>query len=157
MKIFRSLLCAVSLSLVAGLVPIIPSAAAPMMPMIEGFSNVHTIQHHNDWRRKKPNRRSQYQTNNRRGHWNGHRGQTHRRSGYRRHSDGMWYPLAAFGLGAIIGGVIANQPQPAPVYRGRAMSNAHVQWCYGKYRSYRASDNTFQPYNGPRQRCYSPY
>ncbi|TIT86520.1 MAG: BA14K family protein, partial [Mesorhizobium sp.] len=22
---------------------------------------------------------------------------------------------------------------------------------------YRASDNTFQPYNGPRQQCVSPY
>ncbi|MGV3652562.1 MAG: BA14K family protein, partial [Devosia sp.] len=26
-----------------------------------------------------------------------------------------------------------------------------------RYRSYRASDNTFQPYNGPRQQCVSPY
>ncbi|HEV7434516.1 MAG TPA: BA14K family protein, partial [Pseudorhizobium sp.] len=25
------------------------------------------------------------------------------------------------------------------------------------YRSYRASDNTFQPYNGPRRSCRSPY
>ncbi|MFN4273239.1 MAG: BA14K family protein [Aliihoeflea sp.] len=36
-------------------------------------------------------------------------------------------------------------------------SSAHVQWCYGRYRSYRASDNTFQPYNGPRRQCRSPY
>jgi hypothetical protein len=69
----------------------------------------------------------------------------------------LWYPLAAFGLGAIIGGAIASQPQPAPVYRGRVLSNAHVRWCYSKYRSYRASDNTFQPYNGPRRQCRSPY
>jgi hypothetical protein len=34
---------------------------------------------------------------------------------------------------------------------------AHVAWCYQRYRSYRASDNTFQPYNGPRRECYSPY
>jgi hypothetical protein len=33
----------------------------------------------------------------------------------------------------------------------------HVKWCYSKYRSYRASDNTFQPYHGPRKRCRSPY
>lgn len=87
------------------------------------------------------------------GYWNGHRGYNHYRHGYRRHNDGWWYPLAAFGAGAIIGGAIA-QPAPQPVYRA---SNSHVQWCYNRYRSYRASDNTFQPYNGPRQQCYSPY
>ncbi|HWD14525.1 BA14K family protein [Pseudochrobactrum sp. sp1633] len=45
--------------------------------------------------------------------------------------------------------------RPAPVYRsGR---NAHINWCYNRYRSYRASDNTFQPNYGPRRQCYSPY
>jgi len=37
------------------------------------------------------------------------------------------------------------------------VSSAHVRWCYSRYRSYRAWDNTFQPYGGPRQPCYSPY
>lgn len=45
---------------------------------------------------------------------------------------------------------------PRRVYRG-GLSNAHVQWCYDRYRSYRAYDNTFQPYNGPRRQCWSPY
>ncbi len=31
--------------------------------------------------------------------------------------------------------------------------NAHVRSCYARYRSYRASDNTYQPYNGPRRQC----
>ena len=53
----------------------------------------------------------------------------------------------------MIGGAIANSNS---YYRGGGGS-AHVQWCYDRYRSYRASDNTFQPYNGPRQQCYSPY
>lgn len=35
--------------------------------------------------------------------------------------------------------------------------NAHTRWCYARYRSYRAYDNTFQPYYGPRQPCVSPY
>ncbi len=39
------------------------------------------------------------------------------------------------------------------VYYG---GNAHTRWCYGRYRSYRAYDNTFQPYYGPRQACVSP-
>lgn len=51
---------------------------------------------------------------------------------------------------------------PAPVYRprvyrARPVGNAHVAWCYERYRSYRDYDNTFQPYNGPRRQCRSPY
>ena len=83
-------------------------------------------------------------------YWRGHRGYDHYRPGYRRHGD-LWFPLAAFAAGAIISGAIANDSPPA--YRG----NAHVSWCYDRYRSYRASDNTFQPYNGPRRQCISPY
>lgn len=46
--------------------------------------------------------------------------------------------------------------EPRRVYRYR-LSQAHVDWCYARYRSYRASDNTFQPYHGPRRQCFSPY
>ncbi|MEI2297180.1 BA14K family protein [Ensifer sp. MJa1] len=35
--------------------------------------------------------------------------------------------------------------------------STHTSWCYARYRSYRAYDNTFQPYHGPRQVCVSPY
>nr|WP_281503052.1 BA14K family protein [Ancylobacter crimeensis] len=35
--------------------------------------------------------------------------------------------------------------------------NAHVAWCHNRWRSYRSSDNTFQPNNGPRRQCISPY
>ncbi|TIS61478.1 MAG: BA14K family protein [Mesorhizobium sp.] len=83
--------------------------------------------------------------------WNGHRGYREYRRGYRRHGD-YWFPLAAFATGALITGAIINNQNR--VYRG---GDAHVQWCYDRYRSYRASDNTFQPYNGPRQQCISPY
>ena len=52
-------------------------------------------------------------------------------------------------------------PRPRYVYPQRVyrsgLSQAHVNWCYNRYRSYRAYDNTFQPYNGPRQQCWSPY
>ncbi|MGT2468403.1 BA14K family protein [Mesorhizobium atlanticum] len=37
----------------------------------------------------------------------------------------------------MIGSAIANDQNR--VYAG----NAHIQWCYDHYRSYRASDNTF--------------
>ncbi len=46
---------------------------------------------------------------------------------------------------------------PAPVYRARRVGDAHVRWCYERYRSYRAWDNTFQPYHGPRRACVSPF
>lgn len=45
--------------------------------------------------------------------------------------------------------------EPRRIYRSGA--SAHVQWCYDRYRSYRAWDNSFQPYNGPRRQCWSPY
>ena len=86
-------------------------------------------------------------------YYRGHRGYRDYRPGYRRHGD-FWFPPAAFIAGAIIGGALANQA-PAPRYRGGG--SAHVEWCYARYRSYRDSDNTFQPYNGPRRQCHSPY
>lgn len=89
------------------------------------------------------------------GYYRGYRGYRDYRPGYRRYNDGFWYPGAAFITGAIVGGVIASQP--APRVRSRNYGSAHVQWCYDRYRSYRASDNTFQPYNGPRRACRSPY
>lgn len=81
------------------------------------------------------------------GWYNGHRGYRHWRHGYRQY-NGWWFPATAFLGAAIIGNAIANAP------RG---GSAHVQWCYDHYRSYRASDNTYQPYSGPRRQCVSPY
>lgn len=95
-----------------------------------------------------------YRENRRRGWHNGHRGYNRYRRGYRRHSDGWWYPLAAFGAGAIIGGAIANEGR---VRDGGDLNPRHVEWCYDRYRSYRAYDNSFAPYGGGRQQCYSPY
>ncbi|MER9645354.1 BA14K family protein [Mesorhizobium sp. M0239] len=82
--------------------------------------------------------------------WNGHRGYREHRRGYRRHGD-YWFPLAAFATGAVISGAIINSQ--SRVHRG----DSHITWCYDRYRSYRASDNTFQPNYGPRQQCNSPY
>ncbi|MEP4031100.1 BA14K family protein [Roseibium polysiphoniae] len=39
-------------------------------------------------------------------------------------------------------------------YRG---SNKHLGWCFNRYRSYRKTDNTFQPYHGSRKACISPF
>jgi hypothetical protein len=37
-----------------------------------------------------------------------------------------------------------------------ALGSAHLRWCSDRYRSYRASDDTYQPLSGPRRRCISP-
>lgn len=35
--------------------------------------------------------------------------------------------------------------------------SAHVGWCYDRWRSYRESDNSYQPLHGPRRECLSPF
>ena len=45
----------------------------------------------------------------------------------------------------------------APVRYVRSKTALHVNWCASRYRSYRVSDNTFQPYHGSRRNCNSPY
>ncbi|MDL2403620.1 BA14K family protein [Rhizobium mayense] len=68
------------------------------------------------------------------GGWHGYYG------GYHYHND-YWYPLAAFGAGALIGGLAAqpyyySQPYyyPPSYYYPRA---SHYAWCQGRYHLYR--------------------
>ncbi len=53
---------------------------------------------------------------------------------------------------------------PVPVFSGaRPLPliaygvSGHAGWCHARYRSYRAYDNSFQPYHGARRQCRSPY
>lgn len=139
-------------------VPQIKTAQAGIVPVVDRGGVLHSddeiyLPRNRQFRgdRRLDNRRwDNRRHSSRERYWRGHRGYDHYRPGYRRHGD-FWFPLAAFTAGAIISGAIANDSPP--VYRG----NAHVSWCYDRYRSYRASDNTFQPYNGPRRQCISPY
>ncbi|WP_117190779.1 BA14K family protein [Rhizobium terrae] len=112
----------------------------------------------------------QYRRRHGGGWYHGHRGYRDYRPGHRHH-NGYWFPLAAFGAGALIGGAIASQPryvepvpryvEPAPRYVEAApagdINPRHYEWCSDRYRSYDAYSNTFQPNYGPRQQCYSPY
>ncbi|WP_284757447.1 BA14K family protein [Agrobacterium sp. fls2-241-TYG-188a] len=106
----------------------------------DGTRRIYRDRHHRFDRRD-------YRRSDRQGYYNGHRGYREYRRGYRQH-DGFWFPLAAFATGAIIGGA-ASQARPS-------YGSNHQQWCASRYRSYRASDNTFQPNNGPRRQCVSP-
>lgn len=131
---------------------IVPVNAQPSyVPMGQGLSSDVQAVQYQEWRRHRNFNRNRTFSRNDGMYWNGHRGYREYRRGYRRHGD-FWFPLAAFATGALITGAIINNQNR--VYRG---GDAHVQWCYDRYRSYRASDNTFQPYDGPRQQCYSPY
>lgn len=87
---------------------------------------------------------------------NGYRGYRHRRPGYRYH-EGWWFPAGAFIAGAVIGSTLSQPRYTERRYIRRSTSSSHVEWCYDRWRSYREYDNTYQPYNGPRRQCYSPY
>jgi hypothetical protein len=91
-------------------------------------------------------------------YWRGYRGSRRHCRNCRRRSDGWWFPAAAFATGVVIGSAASRPPPPRRVYHSqRSMSSRHVAWCRNRFRSYRVSDNTFQPYNGPRRQCISPY
>jgi hypothetical protein len=79
------------------------------------------------------------------GYYRGYRGYRDYRRGYRSY-NGFWFPAAAFG--ALVGGAIASQA---------GAGNQHVAWCQNRWRSYRVSDNTYQPSRGPRRACVSPH
>ena len=72
--------------------------------------------------------------------------------------------------GAVVGGAIVHSRNRhyrshhrSRYYKRRhhrrvySRGDAHVGWCYRRYRSYRDYDNTFQPYHGRRRQCVSPY
>jgi hypothetical protein len=128
--------------LATSFVPVSAMPSVPSVPMAvqSSASQATEVQYRHD--------RRYYRHDRRHGWYNGHRGYRERRRGYRYH-NGYWFPLAAFATGAIIGGAIANQP--------RASGSSHYQWCANRYRTYRASDNTYVPRAGVRATCVSPY
>lgn len=147
MRLKTRFLTVVSIGLSMVATSLTPAAAfnAPI-PGAKPVSNVEQVQYRPQQRDVRRDR-----DRNRPGFYNGHRGQRQSRPGYRRHSDGFWYPLAAFAAGAIIGGAV-NAPRA-----GQALSQRHVQWCTARYRTYRAYDNTYVPRVGVRAQCRSPY
>lgn len=73
---------------------------------------------------------------------------------------GLGIGLAAplFSYGSYNYDPIYVQPSyVGPRYAPVGLSRAHIRWCYNRYRSYSVYTNTFQPYNGPRRQCWSPY
>jgi hypothetical protein len=97
------------------------------------------------------------------GNWHG--GNGWRYNNYRPYRNYYYRdPSIYFGLGLPLYPYAAQQYYgdsgyyaPRRAYRAARLGSDHVEWCYNRYRSYRAYDNSFQPYNGPRQQCWSPY
>lgn len=108
---------------------------------------------HGDFRNARPHR---YYRGNHGRYYRGNHGRYYGNRYYRGRHYGGYYRrgpsagaiIGGLAAGAIIGGALAQ-----PRYYG---GNSHTSWCYNRYRSYRASDNTFQPNYGPRRQCVSP-
>lgn len=105
----------------------------------------------------------------RREHFLGYRGDPKYHPDYHWY-DGWWYPPTAFRFGFNVvpppKEIIRPPLELGPARRGSfqppdivvpALSPAHYEWCDRRYRSYRAADNSFQPYKGQRRACLSPY
>lgn len=173
MKKIISALCAASM--VVGIIgPAVPSAQAAPIPFMKPDASGNHIQkaqfrRDNDrgrFDRRRDDRprfkrrvdRPHFERRGDFGYYNGHRGHREYRRGYRQY-NGWWFPPAAFVAGAIIGGAIASQPTVVvpPAYAPVRLSAAHVTWCENRWKSYRVSDNSYQPYKGSRLACVSPY
>ena len=74
----------------------------------------------------------------------------HRNGRYRHNYNGYWYAVP-FWLGAAA--VVGSSDN----YVERPVGNAHVNWCFNRYRSYNARTDTYRGYDGYNHRCRSPY
>jgi hypothetical protein len=148
MKRLSLSITALALSGAFAISSIVPAAAMPVIqPQVKQSSDVETVATHHSRKWIKHHHRGWRGHYVRRGHhyWHGHRGYRYYRPGYRRY-HGFWFPPAAFAAGVVIGTTIHHHRR----------GSAHVRWCRNHYISYRVSDDTYQPYHGPRRRCISP-
>ena len=100
-------------------------------------------------------------TSQSRGELNGFKGYRHHRTGYKKHTDGWWYPEAAFEPGAHADSNAIKVKKAAQKSKKEEnkpwLIKAHVDYCSAKYKSYTSLDNSYQPYDGPRKQCVSRY
>ena len=146
----------IALGLIAGLTA--PAAAAPLAgiaraavaPAAGNASSdlVQVTYRSNCYRYGNCRRYGNWNNNWNNNYWNG---DDWRYRKYRRHHRRNLYVQPRFYLGVPA----YRYVQPRRYYRGGG--SAHVAWCYYRYRSYRAWDNTYQPYHGPRRQCWSPF
>lgn len=133
-------------------VPVAPAASSDVTP-VDGTSWTGGRDGGSYWQPRRYFRDRNGWNNNRHG-WR--RDGWNRNGGYYRDRNLGGAVIGGLITGAIVGGVLNNS---GPVYRDRVYrgGNAHVQWCYDRYRTYRASDNTYVPRVGQRAYCNSPF
>lgn len=51
----------------------------------------------------------------------------------------------------------AIEDEASPAVEEPRLSEAHLDWCSSRYRSYRPRDNSYTPYGGGRRECVSPF
>src|SRR5690606_35643464 len=134
-----------------------PLAVSPAYQPAPAFEQV---QYDGTFRRgdRDDERRGRFERRGNSAYFNNQRGYRQPRAGYREY-NGFWFPPAAFIAGAIIGGALNDgprYPERRPDRSSYRMSNDHVAWCTDRWRSYRVSDNSYQPTIGPRRVCTSP-
>lgn len=157
MKKTVAAICAAAITMGTLGMSAVPAAAQPLQTVLQlNGAELITVQDRRDRseRRDRRDRRDRFERRGNNYFYNGFRGYRHHRPGWR-HYQGWWFPPSAFSFGFSV-----NPPRYDRYdrydRRGR-LSARHIAWCEANYRSYRRSDNTFQPYNGPRRQCVSPY
>lgn len=162
----------IALSLATAMSSVPPAGAFPVAPKLSRMTDIQQAQFPYERGEARKNRsscivpycerggrRGYYRDGDRRGYYrDGYYRDGYYRDRYRRHyhdDNDVGAFIGGLAAGAIVGGLL-NQPR---YYNGpRAVSgNSHTRWCYARYRSYRAWDNSYQPYGGPRRQCSSPY
>lgn len=147
-------LAIILISLVTALTSFVPAQAFPARPVTTsagststGTTDVQQVQYRED-------RRIIRRHNQRNGdRYNGRYDRRDRYSDHRRYDrrdrnrDGRRYDRRHRNNGAIIGGLAAG------AIIGGAITSQNRSSCAARYRSYRASDNTYQPNSGPRRVC----
>jgi hypothetical protein len=159
-----STLCATALTAAMAITSFAPAQAAPLqIPVAPSASSDVINVGSGDYGGRRTGTVWQPRYYRDRSGWNHNRHGWNRDRDWRRH--GGYYRDRNLG-GAVIGGVITGAivggllNNSRPVYRERVYrggGDAHVQWCYDRYRTYRASDNTYVPRAGQRAYCNSPY
>lgn len=167
MVIQMKMFAIIGLSLATAFSSVVPAQAFPSVerPKVQ-VSDVQQVEsYRSSWGigRYGGNRGPYIRRHYRNGGYYGHRGYYNNRRYYRDYDDNFGAAFGGLAAGAIIGGLLA-QPRyygddrryynDRRYYRTRG---SHADWCYARYRSYRAYDNTYQPYNGGRRQCVSPY
>lgn len=142
----KTIIAVCSALLAVGTLGMAPASAAPLQTSGAEFTNAQFSLSFGQNNRDRDGRNGRFERRGSNYYYNGHRGQRERRNGWRQY-NGYWFPQSAFSFSITV------NPD-----RGRVSSSArHRDWCEDNYISYRASDNTFKPYSGPRRECVSPY